>query len=97
MVHHQNNCYGLTDCTAGGTYHNRFFRDAAILAGLVCFECDKYFGYGHTELGDRARWAIGRLKPKVTLFRMAETKSDAPRRSNQATSVFPKAKTREEA
>jgi transposase len=77
MVHHRNNCYGLTDCTSSGTYHNRFFRDAAILAGLTCSDCDKHFGYGHTELGDRARWAISRLKPKVTLFRMADMTTEA--------------------
>ena len=76
MVHHRNDRYGLVDCTAGGIYHNRFYRDAAVLAGLTCDERDKRVGYGRTGLGDRARWAIDRLRPKRSLFRVAERPED---------------------
>ncbi len=35
MVHLRNNCVGLVDCTNCGIYHNRHFRNAAVLAGLA--------------------------------------------------------------
>ena len=90
MVHHRNDRCGLGDCSNGGIYHNRYFRDAAILAGLCCpAACDKNYGYGFTSLGKRARWAIARLKPNAMLFHRAEPlarpshpAADHPRRSN---------------
>jgi hypothetical protein len=77
MVHHRNDRYGLRDCSNGGIYHNAFFRDSAILAGLCCPSCDKNYGYGHTSLGERARWAIARLRPNEKVFR-APTRGEPP-------------------
>lgn len=72
MVHHRNDRYGLRDCSNGGIYHNAFFKDAAVLAGLCCPpSCDRNYGYGHTSLGERARWAIARLRPNEEVYRTA--------------------------
>ncbi len=69
MVHYRNNRHGLIDCTNAGCYHNRHFRDAAILVGLVCGEPrDATYGYGLTRLGPHARRAIDRLHPHEKLF-----------------------------
>jgi len=72
MVHHRNDRFGLVDCTNHGRYHNRFFRDAAVLAGLTCGERDNQHGYGRTALDENARRAIERLRPRKDLFRSAE-------------------------
>ena len=72
MVHHRNDRHKLVDCTNRGYYHNLFFRDAAILAGLVCAERHGTLGFGVTALGDRARWAISRLHPKLDIFGTAK-------------------------
>jgi hypothetical protein len=69
MVHHRNDRFGLVDCSNRGCYHNRIYRDAAVLAGLVCREPrDSTYGYGITSLGKRAKEAIERLHPKESLF-----------------------------
>lgn len=72
MVHYRNDHFGLVDCTNHGFYHNRHFRDSAVLAGLLCAERHTTLGYGVTGLGDRARWAIERLHPKGDVFRQAD-------------------------
>ena len=69
MVHHRNDRFGLVDCTSHGFYHNRHFRDSAVLAGLVCADRHKTYGYGVTGLGEHARRAVDRLRPKESLFR----------------------------
>lgn len=72
MVHHRNNKVGVVDCTNRGFYHNRHFRDSAVLSGLVCAERHAKLGYGVTRLGDRSRQAIERLRPKTDLFRRVD-------------------------
>lgn len=62
MVHLRNHAAGLTDCSRS-QYHNRHFRDAAILAGLDCLGPTKGHGYGRTRLGDRARAAVEAFQP----------------------------------
>lgn len=72
MVHNRNNMVGVVDCTNRGFYHNRHFRDSAVLSGLVCAERDAKLGYGVTGLGERSRRAIERLRPKTDLFRRVD-------------------------
>jgi hypothetical protein len=78
MVHLRNDRCGLVDCTSRGSYHNRFFRDAATLAGLVCEPRGQAYGYGFTSLGARAREAIDRLQPDESLFRRGGAGADGP-------------------
>lgn len=42
MVHYFNFVNGIQDCSRGGTYHNRRFRDSAITHGLLVEHHDKY-------------------------------------------------------
>ena len=42
MVHYHNYILGIQDCSRGGTYHNRKFRDSALAHGLMVAHHDKY-------------------------------------------------------
>ena len=42
MVHYHNYINGIQDCSRGGTYHNRKFRDSAEAHGLLVDHHDKY-------------------------------------------------------
>ena len=52
MVHYYNFENGIQDCSRGGTYHNRRFRDAAVTHGLNVSHHEKY-GWAVTSPGDR--------------------------------------------
>jgi hypothetical protein len=77
--HYRNDRFGLIDCTNRGFYHNRQFRDSAILPGLICAERLQAYGYGMTRLGERAQWAISRLHPKASLFCVGNSHQVEPR------------------
>ena len=62
MVHLRNFAVGLNDCSRS-QYHNRHFRDAAILAGPDCLCWTRSRGYGHTQLGDRSRTGVETFQP----------------------------------
>ena len=51
MVHYFNYAQGVQDCSRGGTYHNRKFKEAAEAHGLVVQHTDKY-GWNHTAPSD---------------------------------------------
>ena len=51
MVHYHNFVCGIQDCSRGGTYHNRKFRDSAEARGLIVEHHDKY-GWTITSPGD---------------------------------------------
>ncbi len=51
MVHYWNFVGGIQDCSRGGTYHNRRFKDAAEAHGLTVQHSDKY-GWSHTAPSD---------------------------------------------
>ena len=42
MVHYHNYILGIQDCSRGGTYHNRRFRDSAEAHGLIVAHHEKY-------------------------------------------------------
>ena len=42
MVHYHNYVLGIQDCSRGGTYHNRRFRDSAEAHGLIVEHHEKY-------------------------------------------------------
>ena len=42
MVHYHNYVNGIQDCSRGGTYHNRRFRDSAEAHGLIVDHHEKY-------------------------------------------------------
>lgn len=42
MVHYHNYVLGIQDCSRGGTYHNRRFRDSAEAHGLIVDHHEKY-------------------------------------------------------
>ena len=52
MVHYFNFVEGVQDCSRGGTYHNRKFRDSAEEHGLIVAHHDKY-GWTITSPSDR--------------------------------------------
>lgn len=52
MVHYHNYVNGVQDCSRGGTYHNRRFRDSAEDHGLIVNHHDKY-GWTITSPSDR--------------------------------------------
>ena len=52
MVHYYNFVNGIQDCSRGGTYHNRRFRDSAEDHGLIVNHHDKY-GWTITSPSDR--------------------------------------------
>ncbi len=68
MVHLRNDQVGVVDCTSPYQYHNRFFRDAARLAGLDCPRRDRRYGYAETALGPRGKEALAELAPRGALF-----------------------------
>lgn len=47
MIHYWNYEKGVQDTSRGGTYHNKRFRDAAIMRGLEVKHSEKY-GWSHT-------------------------------------------------
>ena len=51
MVHYWNCVSGIQDCSRGGTYHNRRFKDAAESHGLTVQHSEKY-GWSHTSPSD---------------------------------------------
>ena len=51
MVHYYNYEHGIQDCSRGGTYHNRRFKEAAEARGLIISHHEKY-GWSLTEPGD---------------------------------------------
>ena len=52
MVHYHNYVNGIQDCSRGGTYHNRRFKDSAEDHGLIVNHHDKY-GWTITSPSDR--------------------------------------------
>lgn len=51
MVHYCNYVNGVQDCSRGGTYHNKRFKEAAESRGLIVCHSDRY-GWAHTSPGD---------------------------------------------
>lgn len=51
MVHYYNFVHGIQDCSRGGTYHNKRFRDACLCRDMNVTHSDKY-GFSHTSPGD---------------------------------------------
>lgn len=68
MVHLRNDQYDIADCDPKSQYHNRHFRDVALLAGLECAARHPKRGYGKTMLGPRAVAAIHALRPDERAF-----------------------------
>ena len=51
MCHYWNYVHGVQDCSRGGTYHNKRFKEAAEARGLIITHSERY-GWSHTEPGD---------------------------------------------
>ena len=51
MCHYWNYEHGVQDCSRGGTYHNKRFKETAEAHGLVITHSERY-GWSHTEPGD---------------------------------------------
>lgn len=52
MVHYFNYVHGIQDCSRGGTYHNKRFKEAAEARGLL-IEHDERYGWTITSPADR--------------------------------------------
>jgi len=68
MVHHFNHMRGVRDCSAS-QYHNRFFREVALSAGLEV-ERAGYRGWALTRLGPKALTAAQSLNLEQAAFEM---------------------------
>ena len=64
MVHYYNFVNGIQDCSRGGTYHNRRFRDSAEDHGLIVNHHDKY------------RWTITSPSDRLLQFCLNNDLSD---------------------
>lgn len=64
MVHIYDAERGIKDCSRGGYFHNKNFKETAENHGLVCNETsDKRVGYGYTTLSEPAKkWVLENLK-----------------------------------
>ena len=51
MIHYYNYEKGIQDCSRGNTYHNKKFKEAAEVHGLIVEHSDKY-GWSHTTPGE---------------------------------------------
>ena len=69
MAHHYNHERKIKDTTRSGVYHNKRYKAAAELAGLICTRTPEH-GWSSTSLGPRAKDAIRRLQPKRDVFSM---------------------------
>jgi hypothetical protein len=69
MVYVRNHCLGLADCDDRSQYHNRYFRDMAVLVGLACDERHPRFGYAFAGLNDQGHEGIAKLVPDADVFR----------------------------
>lgn len=58
MVHLYNSQNDIKDCSRGGSYHNKRFKEQAEAFGLTVEKSDKY-GYAHTKLSD---WLLEKIK-----------------------------------
>lgn len=68
MVHLRNAASGLSDCHPESQYHNRHFRDLAVLSGLDCSQRDRRLGYAATNLNEQGRRACAEFQPNEPLF-----------------------------
>ena len=66
MVHLRNHLVRLPDVYR--KYHNRHYRDSAMLAGLECGQRDPIHGYMRTHLSKRGLKAVRKFRPKRSLF-----------------------------
>ncbi len=67
MVHHYNRLKNVRDCTKGGNYHNKHFRQAAEGIGLKVSRSKKY-GWGHTRAGPVFEEVVAKLQPDAKAF-----------------------------
>lgn len=66
MVHYANKLDGIKDCSAGGQYHNKRFRDAAIAVGLLVEKGPR--GWAHTSLSPELRERVASIKLDPAAF-----------------------------
>lgn len=77
MIHLYDLENGIQDCSRGGTYHNKRFKEAAQEHGLIVEATEKY-GFAKTYLSDEAKKIIEDFKGKsaFVLFRESGRKSE---------------------
>lgn len=69
MVHFYNHMRGIKDCSRGGKYHNKKFRDAAEAKGLHVTKDDKY-GWAFTEPTEKIRQFLRDYNlPNIEIYR----------------------------
>lgn len=70
MCHQYNDTVlNVQDCSRGGTYHNRFFKDTAESHGLIVSKTEKY-GYSRTEPSDSLlEWILNNNIQEIQLCR----------------------------
>lgn len=80
MVHLYNLMQDVQDCSRGGTYHNRKFKEAALAHGLECSQTEKY-GWSTTKLtDDTAAFVVSLGVSSFSMYRSKPTK--ASKKSN---------------
>lgn len=72
MIHLYNVNQGIQDCSRGGTYHNKRFKEAAEAHGLIV-EATKKYGYAKTELDEQSKSFIKSLELEKFNLRREKT------------------------
>lgn len=68
QCHLYDNIHGIEDCSNGGRYHNKKFKETAESHGLTVSQSG-YHGWAHTELNDDARRYVKGLRVKQFKFK----------------------------
>lgn len=75
MVHLHNLSKGIKDCSRGGSYHNKGFRDSSEAVGLEVEKSTKY-GWAHTKVGEVLEEQIHGWKLDEKTFNIARIDFD---------------------
>lgn len=67
MVHLYNKINDIQDCSRGGKYHNKHFKDSAEAHGLIVEKTEKY-GYSSTKLSSEAKQYLDSINISTPKF-----------------------------
>lgn len=89
MVHLYNQMQGIKDCSRGGNYHNKYFKNAAEEHGLIV-EKDEKNGYCITSLSQEAKHYLDSIEiHKFKFYREAPVKVESEKKSSTRKYVCP--------
>lgn len=87
MAHLYANEHNIKDCTRGGTYHNKKYKEIAEAHGLTCLKSSKY-GYSTMLTRETAEW-IAREKGRRQSIKRMETMKKEKKKSSSRKYICP--------